>query len=291
MLIVHEKERRMIWRRIILAVGLAWAASTAHAGSVGVFSETSGDVKFLRGDSYFAAVPGVEVEAQDLVETADDGSAQLDMKDGTLLRIGPGSHLSLSEYRLDDGGNVLSAGIEVVSGWLRFAVAKLHADADYRIETSTMTIGIRGTEGVVEAKDTEGSLYLEEGAVDVHSADAAPGAPSAAHVRGGGYIERMRGRAFMPAAVVPAAFRERMPPVFRERMQRRVHLLRRRGVPPREIRRIRADEVRQYLERHPYMRHNLQRQMRARYLNRPDPSRLRQNPNGRKRWVNRRDPR
>ena len=250
----------MLVVRTVLTIAALMATSLAHA-AVGVFTETSGDVKFLRGDYYFEAAAGVEVEAEDLVETGDAATAQLDMGDGSILRIGPNSRLALTDYRLDSDGNVIAAGIEVVSGWLRFAVSKLRNDASYRIETPTMTIGIRGTEGVIEAQDSQGSLYLEEGAVEARAADPQSSGSDASAVRAGEYIERTRGQSFARPGQAPLAFRNRMPPAFRERLQRRAQLLKARGMPPRQIRRIQGEDVQRYLKDHPHMRPHLQQRM------------------------------
>ena len=255
--------------RTVLTLAALMAGPWAHA-AVGVFTETSGDVKFLRGDYYFEAAAGVEVEAEDLVETGNAATAQLDMGDGSMLRIGPNSQLALTDYRLDDDGNVIAAGIEVVSGWLRFAVSKLRHDANYRIETSTMTIGIRGTEGVIEAQDSHGGLYLEEGVVAVNAADAVSSGQGTSAVRAGEYIERARGQSFARPSSAPPAFRNRMPPVFRERLQRRAQLLKARGIPPRQIRHIQGEDAQRYLKNHPHMRPHLQQRMHKQLQTHPE---------------------
>ena len=259
----------MIILRAVLMIAAFMVISPARA-AVGVFTETSGDVKFLRGDYYFEAAAGVEVETEDLVETGDAATAQLDMGDGSMLRMGPNSRLALTDYRLDDNGNVITAGIEVVSGWLRFAVSKLRNDAGYRIETPTMTIGIRGTEGVIEARDNQGGLYLEEGAVEVRAPDSQSSGSGASTVRAGEYIERARGLSFARPGQAPPVFRERMPPTFRERLQRRAQLLKERGIPPRQIRRIQGEDAQRYLKDHPHMRPYLQQRMRNQLRTNPE---------------------
>ena len=255
--------------RTVLPMAAFMFTSLTHA-AVGVFTETSGDVKFLRAEYYFEAAVGVEVQAEDLVETGAAATAQLDMGDGSILRIGPNSRLVLTEYRLDEGGNVVAAGIEVVSGWLRFAVAKLRNDANYRIETSTMTIGIRGTEGVVEAQDSHGGLYLEEGAVEVSAVDPQHSKLPAAALQAGEYIERTHGQPFVLPGQAPSAFRERMPPAFRERLRHRAQLLKARGIPPRQIRRIQGQDVQRYLKDHPHMRPHLPQHMRKQLRANPE---------------------
>ena len=109
----------------------------------------------------FAAAPGVDVEEDDLVETGGNATVQIEMHDGTLFKIGPDSRVLLAEYRLGPDRGVLAAGIEVLSGWLRFAVSKLQsADSRYDFRTPTMTIGIRDFREPRVASDLPGMLIL-----------------------------------------------------------------------------------------------------------------------------------
>ena len=242
-----------------LACILLFLSSNAFAASVGVFSEVSGDIRIQRGDDYYAAAQGVDVDENDIVETGTDAAAQIEMKDGSVLKLGASSRLLVSDYQLDSDGNVLTAGLDVLSGWLRFAVAKLHgSNARYDISTPTMTIGIRGTEGVIEAANEQGGLYLEEGAVAVHAADA-----GSVPVSAGQYIERARGRAFAHPVAMSAAYRERMPRGLRQLLVRHPQWLRRHGVPPRRIRGLVREDRERYLREHPQLREQLTERFRS----------------------------
>lgn len=238
---------------------LLFLSSSAFADSVGVFSEVSGDTRIQRGDAYYAATQGVELDENDIVETGADASTQIEMKDGSVLKLGASSRLLVSGYQLDQSGNVITAGLDVLSGWLRFAVAKLHGgDARYDISTPTMTIGIRGTEGVIQATNEQGGLYLEKGAVAVHAADA-----GSMPVRAGEYIERVRGRAFAHPRAVPVEFRERMPHDLRAFLVRHPQWLHRHGVTPRRLRGLSPEDRERYLREHPHMREELNERFRA----------------------------
>lgn len=247
--------------RMLMCLSLL-AASSALADAVGVFTDTDGDVKLLRGQYYYAAEAGVEVQDDDILETGASAAAQIEMRDGTVLKLGNNGRLVLSEYRTDDNRNVIRAGLDVLSGWLRFAVAKLQGGADYHINTPTMTIGIRGTEGVIEAEHAQGALYLEEGEVDVRAPDDATG--GATRVRSGDFIQRAYGRPFQRPGAVPPGFHQRMPPVFRQRLQRRAQFLRQQGVPPRQIRRMLQEDRQRYLEQRPHLQRKLQRRFQQR---------------------------
>jgi hypothetical protein len=133
-----------------------------------------------------------------------------------------------------------------------------------------MTIGIRGTEGVIEAGDTQGGLMLEEGEVEVRSPEGADGTAGTARVRAGEYVERARGRPFLRPSGAPAAFQARMPGVFRQRLQRRAQMLKQRGLPPRQIRRMTDEDGQRYLKQHPHMRPALQQRLRGALQNNPE---------------------
>lgn len=249
-----------------LSLCLLLLAPAIASASVGVFTDVTGDTRIQRGELYLAAAPGVDVEEDDIIETGSNASAQAEMNDGTLLKLGAGSRLLLADYKFDNGGNVVSAGLEVLSGWLRFAVSKLRSnDSRYAISTPTMTIGIRGTEGVIEAGNARGGLFLEEGEVAVHAAEA-----GSVPVRAGEYIERAAGRPFARPGAVPPAFRARMPATVQPRMARRAQLLRQRGVAPRQIRRIQKDDRERYLQQHPHLRQKFEQRFRERARNDPE---------------------
>lgn len=239
--------------RVIVFLVLCSFTAGAQA-AVGVISEASGEVRLQRGDALLAAAAGVDVEEDDLVETGADAAVQIELHDGTLLKLGPASRILLSEYRLDPERGVLAAGIDVLSGWLRFAVSKLkRADARFEFHTPTMTIGIRGTEGVIEAANERGSLLLEEGEVVARAGEA-----GSVPIRAGEFIERHHSRPFHRPGGVPPAFRQRLPGLVQARMVRRAQLLRARGVPPRQIRKLRREDRERYLQQHPHLRQRLE---------------------------------
>jgi hypothetical protein len=248
------RHQKWLW---LAALGLLTLSARAPAETIGVLSEVNGETRLLRGDNYIEAVKGVELEAQDIIETGGNAAAQLDMDDGSSLRLGPGTRLALTEYRLDSGKNVIAAGLDLLSGWLRFAVSKLkQPQSRYQVSSAVMTLGIRGTEGVVEASGEQGALHLETGLVEVTQAHGAGASPLS--VAGGEYVQRQRGQALRKMAPT-AAFAARVPPAMRARLARRALAARERGVPPRIVRAITREEAKRFIENHPHARERLQR--------------------------------
>lgn len=265
----HRSQRWRVERTLPWGIGgiirffclciLLFAPSFTFA-NIGVFTDVSGDTRIQRGEIYLAAMPGVEVDEDDILETGANASAQVEMNDGSLLKLGSGTRLLLADYKFDNDGNVIKAGLDALSGWLRFAVSKLQsADRRYDINTLTMTIGIRGTEGVIEMTESRDGLFLETGEVAVNAADA-----GSTQLRAGEFIERIQGRPFARATAPPMTFRARMPGVMQARLARRAHLLKQRGLPPRQIRRVLREDRKRYLDQHPHLRHKFEQRFHER---------------------------
>jgi len=241
---------------------LLLAPLTFADGTVGAFTQTSGEVRILRGENYLAAEPGVEVEGQDIIETDKDASAQLDMEDGSIMKLGPETRLALSEYKLDSNKSVLSAGIDLLSGWLRFAVSKLKPSGNYAINTPLLTIGIRGTEGTIDAQDEQGGLQLHEGEVEVAGAgkDGQAGLPM--RVRSGEYVQRLQGQGFRKFTQPPPEFLRRLPPGVQQKLAHHALDPKRRGISPRVIRGVTRGDAQRLLQRHPQMNERMQQRLR-----------------------------
>jgi len=87
------------------------------------------------------------------VLTGTDSAASVVLRDGTMMVVGPSSRLDIKEFHFDattqDGGllvSLLRGSMRMITG----LIGKKQPDA-VRIETQTATIGIRGTDFIVQA--------------------------------------------------------------------------------------------------------------------------------------------
>ncbi len=127
------------------------AAETEHAGFV---KNLQGDVQLLSpGGEARPAHAGDSLAPVDRLVTGKDSAASVVLRDGTTMVLGPSSQLDLKAYSFDattrDGGVLVS----LLRGTLRMItglIGKTHPDA-IRVETQTATIGIRGTDFIVQA--------------------------------------------------------------------------------------------------------------------------------------------
>jgi len=239
--------------RIILLLALTCLFATAAFAHVGVVTEVAGSIELQRGEDVFAAQSGVDVMPGDVLRSGKESSVQVDMDDGSILSIGASSTLQIDDYKLREDKSVISASIALVSGWLRFAVAKLRQqDSSYRFHMPTAVLGVRGTEGVLEVTGegdkVESHAMLEEGEVDV-AEEVEKGRLRGARVvlRPGQYASRRHGRVLKMLRRVPFAFRNRMPARLRAKLIRRIRMLKHRGVPPRRIKRAIRHRLKQQL--------------------------------------------
>jgi hypothetical protein len=241
----------------VLLIFSLFVPVAAASDAIGVFTSIDGEVQILRGLNMLAAAQGVEVKSDDVVETGKGASAQLDMEDGSVLKLGPQTRIELTDYQLDADKGVVSATVDVLSGWMRFAVAKLKPTGRYNLSTPMLNIGVRGTEGTIQAENDEGGLHLEEGAVDVQPLGSDVTSFASLRINSGEFVQRLRGKPLAKLPGPPAAFKKRLPKEVQEKLLRRAQKLKERGVPPRLIRRITRQDAKQYLERHPHKQEKL----------------------------------
>lgn len=244
-------------RWLIGLVAALCFGSAALADTVGVFAAVTGEVRVLRDGNWLAAAAGVDVATDDIVETDKSASAQLDMEDGSSLKLGPESRLAISEYHLDANKNVIAATLDVISGWLRFAVSKLKNKGSYSFNTPVLTVGVRGTEGTIEAENDAGGLHLEHGAVDVFGSGKDYAGRPPVRVVTGEFIQGLRGKPLAKFQAPPPAFQKRVPPVMQPKLERKVQDLKQRNVPPKLIREITKEDRKRILERHPHLSEKL----------------------------------
>lgn len=132
----------------------ARGAATLEAQRAGILKDIRGNVRLLGSDGVSRPAHAGEALAPiDRIETEADGAASVVLRDGTTLVVGPSSRLDLKEFHFDsttrDGGllvSLLRGSLRMITG----LIGKSHPDA-VRVETPTATIGIRGTDFIVQA--------------------------------------------------------------------------------------------------------------------------------------------
>ena len=125
------------------------AAGGAHA-QAGRFQFVHGDVRVTQANgSTLLATKGSIVEEGDTIATSPSGQAQLTMKDGGIISMRPDSTLRIEVYRYSEKAAASSQGFfALLKGGFRSitgAIGRANHN-NYRVNTPTATIGIRGTD-------------------------------------------------------------------------------------------------------------------------------------------------
>ncbi len=145
---------------LLLAATIASTASAAAAQTTSPPAQ-AGFLKSVRGDVQLLDATGVmrtahvgdAVAPVERILTGVDSAASLVLRDGTVLVVGPSSRLDMREFSFDPTAQNGSLLVSLLRGSLRMIsglIGKAHPDA-VRIETQTATIGIRGTDFIVQA--------------------------------------------------------------------------------------------------------------------------------------------
>lgn len=137
-------------------------------------AQTQGEVSGKRGP----LEAGARIGAGDEVVTGDNGSTTIELSDGSLLTLQPGSRLGVETLSVLHGTDLQDAQLRLNSGRVETQAAKQRGPAArFRILTPTAAVGVRGTQfrvGTGEAGAAPGTTRAEvtEGAVGVEAGKA-----------------------------------------------------------------------------------------------------------------------
>jgi hypothetical protein len=149
-------------------LALCGAAALAQAQSPSsppvakpVAEPQAGFVKSVRGNVQLLSAAGTSrtasagdaLAAVDRIVTGPDSSASVVLRDDTTLMVGPSSRLDLKEFHFNSTTHEGGVLVSLLRGSMRMItglIGKTNPDA-IRVETQTATIGIRGTDFIVQA--------------------------------------------------------------------------------------------------------------------------------------------
>lgn len=139
---------------LVLAAGLALSGA-ALAEASGTVKKVSGEVHIERGEQRLAAAVGMPVLVKDRVVTGRDSNAGVTLKDDTMLAVGANSALTIDAFAFNATTQEGNVALRIVRGTLAAIsglIARRSPDA-LSLRAPTATIGIRGTEFIVEVPD------------------------------------------------------------------------------------------------------------------------------------------
>ena len=135
--------------RILAFAVLAIAAGQGIAADVGRVVLAAGDATALREGKVMRLNFGSPVQDQDTLRTGAESNLQVRFEDDSYVSLRPGSELKVREFRYsgkEDGSE--RAIFSLIKGGLRAITGLIgrRSHENYRMDTATSTIGIRGTD-------------------------------------------------------------------------------------------------------------------------------------------------
>ncbi len=130
---------------VVLSLVLTFPVSLAQAQQrVGAAAAVQNEVTAFRAGVSVRLSPGGSVFRSEAVSTGAASSTRLTFLDDTNLSVGPSSRVVLDEFVYKGGSKAETVTINLARGAFRFATGSSDKNA-YKIQTSTATIGVRGT--------------------------------------------------------------------------------------------------------------------------------------------------
>ena len=149
--------------RVVVIVGIIAVATTDcsvsgpdPSASV-LYRDGIVEVKSADSDTWTPFVEGEAIGEGDELRTYAEGSVELELPDGSVLLIGPNSHVVIHEMGMVEVTRKDATRLELVFGRIRALVAARPEGAGcFEVETENVTIGVRGTDfGVTHDKESQ----------------------------------------------------------------------------------------------------------------------------------------
>ncbi len=136
---------------------LACAGAGAMAADSGTAKIVRGDVAVERNGQSMPLRVGDGVQEKDRIVVAPGGSAGITLRDDTRISVGPASTVVINQFSFDPKTQEGSSDTTILRGTMRYITGLLgrFRPAAVRVATGTTTVGIRGTDFIVEVAPDE----------------------------------------------------------------------------------------------------------------------------------------
>lgn len=147
--------RSPVW--LAIAILIAPRAAISADPAAGMVKIMAGTVSIERAGLSVPVQVGTLVMSQDKIMTGSDGAVGLTMADDTRLSAGPNSVLSLRQFAFDTTTFEGIFSLQILKGTLRAVTGLIgrRSPGSVQYGTSTVTLGIRGTDFIVDVPGNE----------------------------------------------------------------------------------------------------------------------------------------
>jgi hypothetical protein len=136
---------------VVMTAGLAAPAMAAKTPSIGTTALVVRDVEGKTEEQIRQLALQDSVYQNEIVQTGLKSASELKFADETRISVGPNSSVVLDEFVYDPDPGEGTFALQVTEGVFRFFSGNM-ASSNYKIETPTVTVGVRGTVLVIVAR-------------------------------------------------------------------------------------------------------------------------------------------
>jgi len=134
---------------IMAMTGMSTAGYSQKSDGSAVIMSIEGfvDLKKAGSDEWMSLMEGYEPKTGDEIKTGTEAWVEISLKDSSLMKVGPDSHIIIKELDYFEVTNTSTSVMELVKGKVRAWVTPFRSKgAAFSIETENATIGVRGTD-------------------------------------------------------------------------------------------------------------------------------------------------
>jgi hypothetical protein len=134
---------------------LLTCVNSVFASESGIIKNVTGQVQIVRNGTNSDAKVGSSVEEKDKIIVLEKSSVGISMNDETLMSLGENSSLIVDKYTFNPVTRDGKVETSILKGTLRFVtglIGREHPEA-ISVNTPVATMGIRGTDFIVEVPD------------------------------------------------------------------------------------------------------------------------------------------
>lgn len=139
----------------LVVMGSAWTAIPAWADEGGTAKHVQGAVRVEPDGASLPLRVGDRLQEKDRVVVPAGGAAGITLRDDTRISLGSGATLVLNQFKFDPQTQEGTVETSILSGAMRYVTGLVgrHRHDAVRVRTATTTVGIRGTDFIVEVGD------------------------------------------------------------------------------------------------------------------------------------------
>jgi hypothetical protein len=242
--------------RLAIALALSLLPIPAAVQGVGSLTLLEGPIRVIRGTAVLKGVEGMHLRQGDILESGDTGFAQLEFTGGSVVALGPASHVYVRRHAGDkQAAGKEAAELLLLSGWLKGESGS--GAGTYRYETPTMAATTTAGTVLIHSFGDGSEIFVESGSATLGEVSGEGSVRQPAPAKAGQFFSRHAGKGVTTTTRPNPAFIDAMPHPFRDTLPSRLAHFAGKTIEPKVDHQASYAEVESYLTMPPAWRRGM----------------------------------